>query len=220
MLARGDSGMYGTKNCQYTQEMREWLEWKGTEFSNTMWEPIPRPAIECLSRKRTTHGSHARRRQQRGPDRMAGTRLHRERGVIWNGDACPSKSMVWYRPWDFVRASFVWRAKIPWQAGYSTESNVEIFLEGPDQELERICSSIKKGNASRCAHHRHRSLRIEPRRMQRIYYRESERNERLSVRISPDLPDAQIAYASFSILRTNGTSILISIARTAARDSP
>ncbi len=24
--------LYGTKTCQYTQEMREWLEWKGTEF--------------------------------------------------------------------------------------------------------------------------------------------------------------------------------------------
>ncbi len=24
--------LYGTKSCQYTQEMREWLEWKGAEF--------------------------------------------------------------------------------------------------------------------------------------------------------------------------------------------
>jgi glutaredoxin len=24
--------LYGTRSCQYTQEMREWLEWKGTEF--------------------------------------------------------------------------------------------------------------------------------------------------------------------------------------------
>jgi glutaredoxin len=24
--------LFGTKSCQYTQEMREWLEWKGTEF--------------------------------------------------------------------------------------------------------------------------------------------------------------------------------------------
>ena len=24
--------LYGTKSCQYTQEVREWLEWKGTEF--------------------------------------------------------------------------------------------------------------------------------------------------------------------------------------------
>jgi glutaredoxin len=24
--------LYGTKSCQFTQEMREWLEWKGTEF--------------------------------------------------------------------------------------------------------------------------------------------------------------------------------------------
>jgi glutaredoxin len=24
--------LYGTASCPYTQEMREWLEWKGTEF--------------------------------------------------------------------------------------------------------------------------------------------------------------------------------------------
>ena len=24
--------LYGTNTCQYTQEMREWLEWKGNDF--------------------------------------------------------------------------------------------------------------------------------------------------------------------------------------------
>ena len=24
--------LYGTASCPYTQEMREWLEWKGSEF--------------------------------------------------------------------------------------------------------------------------------------------------------------------------------------------
>ena len=24
--------LFGTRSCPYTQEMREWLEWKGTEF--------------------------------------------------------------------------------------------------------------------------------------------------------------------------------------------
>ena len=24
--------LFGTKTCQYTQEMREWLEWKGRDF--------------------------------------------------------------------------------------------------------------------------------------------------------------------------------------------
>jgi glutaredoxin len=24
--------LYGTKGCPFTQELREWLEWKGTEF--------------------------------------------------------------------------------------------------------------------------------------------------------------------------------------------
>ena len=24
--------LFGTKSCPHTQEMREWLEWKGTEF--------------------------------------------------------------------------------------------------------------------------------------------------------------------------------------------
>ena len=25
--------LYGTASCPYTSEMREWLEWKGTEFT-------------------------------------------------------------------------------------------------------------------------------------------------------------------------------------------
>ena len=25
--------LYGTANCPYTREMREWLEWKGSEFT-------------------------------------------------------------------------------------------------------------------------------------------------------------------------------------------
>jgi glutaredoxin len=25
--------LYGTRSCPYTSEMREWLEWKGTEFT-------------------------------------------------------------------------------------------------------------------------------------------------------------------------------------------
>jgi glutaredoxin len=25
--------LYGTRSCPYTSEMREWLEWKGTDFT-------------------------------------------------------------------------------------------------------------------------------------------------------------------------------------------
>ena len=45
--------LYGTKTCQYTQEMREWLEWKGTDFVEYDVEtnPAARERVRAL-----THG--------------------------------------------------------------------------------------------------------------------------------------------------------------------
>ena len=36
--------LYGTARCPYTQEMRDWLEWKRRTLSSTTSKPIPRPA--------------------------------------------------------------------------------------------------------------------------------------------------------------------------------
>ena len=42
--------LFGTKSCQYTQEMREWLEWKGTEFVeyDVEADPLARDRMRSL----------------------------------------------------------------------------------------------------------------------------------------------------------------------------
>jgi mycoredoxin len=43
--------LFGTKTCQYTQEMREWLEWKGTEFVeyDVETDPAARDRMRALA---------------------------------------------------------------------------------------------------------------------------------------------------------------------------
>jgi glutaredoxin len=43
--------LFGTKRCQFTQEMREWLEWKGTEFIeyDVESEPAARDRMRSLA---------------------------------------------------------------------------------------------------------------------------------------------------------------------------
>ncbi len=48
--------LYGTKTCQYTQEMREWLEWKGTEFVeyDVESDPAARERVRALANGQRT----------------------------------------------------------------------------------------------------------------------------------------------------------------------
>ena len=48
--------LYGTKSCQYTQEMREWLEWKGTEFVeyDVEADPVARDRMRSLANGQRT----------------------------------------------------------------------------------------------------------------------------------------------------------------------
>ena len=48
--------LYGTKSCQYTQEMREWLEWKGTEFIeyDVDADPVARDRMRSLANGQRT----------------------------------------------------------------------------------------------------------------------------------------------------------------------
>jgi len=43
--------LYGTKTCQYTQEMREWLEWKGSDFIeyDVEADPVARERLRSLT---------------------------------------------------------------------------------------------------------------------------------------------------------------------------
>ena len=48
--------LYGTKTCQYTQEMREWLEFKGTEFVeyDVETDPVARERMRALANGQRT----------------------------------------------------------------------------------------------------------------------------------------------------------------------
>jgi len=48
--------LYGTKTCQYTQEMREWLEFRGTEFVeyDVETDPAARERMRALANGRRT----------------------------------------------------------------------------------------------------------------------------------------------------------------------
>ena len=48
--------LYGTKTCQYTQEMREWLEWKGSDFVeyDVEEDPSARERLRALAKNNGT----------------------------------------------------------------------------------------------------------------------------------------------------------------------
>jgi glutaredoxin len=48
--------LYGTKSCPYTQEMREWLEWKRTEFVeyDVEADPAARDRMRALANGQCT----------------------------------------------------------------------------------------------------------------------------------------------------------------------
>jgi glutaredoxin 3 len=46
--------LYGTASCPYTQEMREWLEWRGCEFEEYDVEADP----EAMERMRAITNRH------------------------------------------------------------------------------------------------------------------------------------------------------------------
>jgi glutaredoxin len=48
--------LYGTKGCPFTQELREWLEWKGTEFVeyDVEGDPAARDRMRSLADGRRT----------------------------------------------------------------------------------------------------------------------------------------------------------------------
>lgn len=48
--------LYGTASCPYTSEMREWLEWKGTEFIeyDVEADPVARDRMRALANGQRT----------------------------------------------------------------------------------------------------------------------------------------------------------------------
>ena len=48
--------LFGTRSCPYTEEMREWLEWKGTEFIeyDVDADPVARDRMRSLANGQRT----------------------------------------------------------------------------------------------------------------------------------------------------------------------
>ena len=136
--------LYGTARCPYTGEMRDWLEWKRSEFVeyDVEADPVARVRMREVAR-RTTQRSPAGGRRQGGAGRLAGTQLHRGRGVIM-ASACSIRVRgvvqgVGFRP-------FVYRlARANTLGGWvlNGEEGVEIHLEGAEQGLQAFVREMK-----------------------------------------------------------------------------
>src|SRR5271154_4632383 len=137
--------LYGTKSCPYTQEMREWLEWKGTEFVEYDVE------ADVAARERMRSLANG---QRTVPMLVDGGKVVQ---IGWQGrgcvvgveesgmaSACSIKVRgvvqgVGFRP-------FVFRlARANTLAGWvlNGEQGVEIFLEGADQGLKSFVHTLR-----------------------------------------------------------------------------
>ena len=69
--------LYGAARCPHTQEMREWLEWKHSEFVEYDVEADPEATAshERIS-SRTSQRSHVGGGWQSDSNRLAGPQLH------------------------------------------------------------------------------------------------------------------------------------------------
>ena len=74
--------LYGTARCPHTGEMREWLEWKRSEFVeyDVEADPVAR-ATHARDLARPAHRAHPGRGRQGSSGRVARSRLHRRRVV-------------------------------------------------------------------------------------------------------------------------------------------
>ena len=70
--------LFGTARCPHTQEMRDWLEWKRSDFVEYDVEADPAARIACANWPAVSARASAGGRRQGRSGRMAGPRLHRE----------------------------------------------------------------------------------------------------------------------------------------------
>ena len=70
--------LFGTRSCPYTQEMREWLEWKGYEYVEYDVETDREARARMIDDfRRPAHGADSGGGRRRGADRLAGPGLRR-----------------------------------------------------------------------------------------------------------------------------------------------
>ena len=181
--------LFGAARCPHTQEMREWLEWKRSDFVEYDVEADP----EARQRMRmaspgTTQRAGAGGRRQSDSNRLAGSQLHGGCGITM-ASACSIRVRgvvqgVGFRP-------FVYRlARANTLAGWvlNGEEGVEIYLEGTEPGLQAFVQDLKTHPppaASIAAIEVHPAAPVG---LNEFTIRESQRRERPTVRISPDLP--------------------------------
>ena len=188
--------LYGTAGCQYTQELREWLEWTRREFLEYRRRGRSRGAqTHGLIRQQPSHSPCACRGWQSDPGRLARSRLHRWPGVVMAA-ACSIRVRgvvqgVGFRP-------FVYRlAQANRLTGWvlNGEQGVEIHLEGTEDDLAAFVREIraKPPAAAQVAEIEVEAACYEG--LGEFTIRESERLDRPTVRVSPDLPVCEECFA-------------------------
>ena len=181
--------LYGTASCPYTEELREWLEWTRRDFLEYDIEADPeaRERLRSLDSS-LLHGSHSCRGWQGDPGRMARPRL-RCRVEVVMATACSIRVRgvvqgVGFRP-------FVYRlAQANMLTGWvlNGDQGVEIHLEGAEEDLAAFVREMqtRPPAAARIAEIEVESAPCEG--LSDFTIRESERLDRPTVRVSPDLP--------------------------------
>ncbi len=189
--------LFGTKGCPYTQDMREWLDWKGYDYQEYDVElDSCRPRQNDRPLRRPTHRAHARRRRRCSPNRLAGPRLRSE-CLAPDAPPIPSPMLtarnirvrgivqgVGFRPFVFRLAQA--NTLSGWV--FNDADGVEIHLEGPHQSLDAFVESLRTEAPQAAQIATIHIQSAEPSGLHNFEIRHSEHTGAPTTRISPDLP--------------------------------
>ncbi len=157
--------LFGSAGCPHTQEMREWLEWRGAEFMEYDVEAdhaaldrmraLPAASAPCLCSWTTA-------KSFKSAGKAAAASSADELTVSPTMSACSIKVRgvvqgVGFRPFVFRLA----RANTFAGWVFNGEEGVEIFLEGADQATSKLsCSELKAAPPAGRANCRNRNPRL------------------------------------------------------------
>ena len=185
--------LYGTASCPYTQEMREWLELRRYEFVeyDVEADAAARERMRALTGGVRTVPVLVEDRQSE-PGGLARPGLHGGWGMKAAGAKLAACSIrvrgvvqgVGFRPFVYRLAHT--HALTGWVL--NGERGVEIFAEGGEQDLQAFIDSLKTQPPPAASIAELTVEAAEPEGFRDFAIRESERRERPTVRVSPDLP--------------------------------
>ena len=182
--------LFGTAGCPHTREMREWLEWKGSEFAEYDVEADPAALrTDAHDRESAVHGPAPGERRQSDPGRLAGPRLRGEREIKFMPNAYSIKVRgvvqgVGFRP--FVYRLACANGLKGWVL--NAEEGVEIHLEGEQGTLQSFLAEMKARPPQAAAIAEVRVQPAETSGFTEFTIRESTGKRQPTARISPDLP--------------------------------